>query len=146
MKIIPYLPHLQAILNVSTVCLIGAAYYQIRQKNPATHRRLMLSAVLVSVLFMISYLVYHSAVGNVQFAGTGPIRPVYFSILITHVILAALIVPLVLTTLTLGLKGRFQLHRRFARWTFPIWIYVSISGVLVYLLAFHIYPSTAGPA
>lgn len=142
MKIIPYLPHLQAFLNLTTICLIAIAYYHIRRDNPLTHRRFMLSAVLVSVLFMASYLIYHGAVGNVKFAGEGLIRPVYFSILITHVILAALIIPLVLTTLTLGLKGRFERHRRFARWTFPIWIYVSISGVLVYILAFHIYPST----
>ena len=146
MKIIPFLPHLQALLNLTTVCLTCAAYYHIRHNNPAAHRRFMLAAVSVSAVFMISYLTYHGAVGNVKFAGEGVIRPVYFGILISHVVLAAIIVPLVLTTLTLGLRNRFQSHRRIARWTFPIWIYVSLSGVLVYLLAFHIYPSAAGSA
>lgn len=141
MKIIPYLPHLQAFLNLVSICLVGAAFYQIRQQRPAIHRKLMLGAVGVSVLFMISYLTYHGAVGNVKFAGEGLVRPVYFTILITHVVLAALIVPMVLTTLGLGLKGRSERHRKLARWTLPLWLYVSFSGILVYFFAFHLYPS-----
>jgi len=146
MNIIPYLPHLQAGLNLITLCLVSTAYYQIRQQNRSTHRKLMISAILVSVLFMISYLTYHGAVGNVKFAGEGVIRPIYFSILISHVLLAAAIVPLVLTTLALGLKANFSRHRKVARWAFPLWVYVSISGIVVYIFAFHLYPSTAGLA
>lgn len=146
MNIIPYLPHLQASLNLVTLCLIGMAYYQIRQQNRTAHRKLMISALSVSLLFMISYLTYHGAVGNVKFAGEGLVRPIYFSILISHVVLAAIIVPLVLTTLTMALKGNFSVHQKVARWTFPLWVYVSISGILVYLFAFHLYPSAAGLA
>jgi uncharacterized membrane protein YozB (DUF420 family) len=146
MSIIPYLPHLQAGLNLITISLIGMAYYQIRQQNRSAHRKLMITALSVSLLFMISYLTYHGAVGNVKFAGEGFIRPIYFSILISHVVLAAAIVPLVLITLTLALKGNFTAHRKVARWTFPLWIYVSISGIVVYLFAFHLYPSAVGLA
>jgi len=142
--IIPVLPHLQAGLNVTTVCLISVAYYNIRQDNRAVHRKFMIAALTVSALFMVSYLTYHSQVGNVKFAGEGAVRPVYFTILASHVILAALIVPMVITTAYLALRGRFERHRRVARWTFPIWIYVSISGVIVYLMAFHVYPPLVG--
>ncbi|MFC1602495.1 DUF420 domain-containing protein [Pseudomonadota bacterium] len=144
MDIIPVLPHLQAGLNVTTVCLISVAYYNIRQDNRAVHRKFMIAALTVSALFMVSYLTYHSQVGNVKFAGEGAVRPVYFTILASHVILAALIVPMVITTAYLALRGRFERHRRVARWTFPIWIYVSISGVIVYLMAFHVYPPLVG--
>lgn len=146
MNIIPYLPHLQAGLNLITLCLVSMAYYQIRHQNRSIHRKLMISAILVSVLFMISYLTYHGAVGNVKFAGEGLVRPIYFSILISHVLLAAAIVPLVLTTLALGLKGNFNRHRKVAHWAFPLWVYVSISGIVVYIFAFHLYPSTPGLA
>jgi len=142
--IIPVLPHLQAALNITTVCLISIAYYNIRQQNRAVHRKFMIAALVVSALFMISYLTYHSQVGNVKFAGEGGVRPIYFTILATHVILAALIVPMVIITAFHALRGSFERHKRIARWTFPIWLYVCVSGVIVYLMAFHIYPPLVG--
>lgn len=99
----------------------------------------MIVALIVSTLFLIAYLYYHSQVGNLKFAGQGLIRPIYFSILASHILLAALIVPLILVTVSYALKGNFAVHRRYARWTLPLWIYVSVTGVIVYLLAFHIY-------
>lgn len=144
MKVILLLPHLQAALNVTTICLISIAYYHIRRENQAVHRKFMIAALVVSAIFMVSYLTYHSQVGNIKFAGEGVIRPLYFTILASHVILAALIVPMVLTTLTFALRGSFKRHRRIARWTFPVWFYVCISGVIVYLMAFHIYPPQVG--
>lgn len=144
MDIIPVLPHLQAALNITTVCLISIAYYNIRQQNRAVHRKFMIAALVVSALFMISYLTYHSQVGNVKFAGEGGVRPIYFTILATHVILAALIVPMVIITAFHALRGSFERHKRIARWTFPIWLYVCVSGVIVYLMAFHIYPPLVG--
>ena len=140
MDIIAVLPHLQAGLNIATVCLISMAYYNVRRENRAVHRKFMIAALIVSALFMISYLTYHSQVGNVKFAGEGGIRPAYFVLLASHVILAALIVPMVIITAFHALRGSFERHRRIARWTFPIWLYVCVSGVIVYLMAFHIYP------
>jgi len=142
--IIPVLPHLQAALNITTVCLISIAYYNIRQQNRGVHRKFMIAALVVSALFMVSYLTYHSQVGNVKFAGEGGVRPVYFTILASHVILAALIVPMVIITAFHALRGSFERHKRIARWTFPTWLYVCVSGVIVYLMAFHIYPPPAG--
>ncbi len=144
MEIIPVLPHLQAGLNITTVGLISIAYYHIRRENRTVHRQFMIAALVVSALFMISYLTYHSQVGNVKFAGVGGVRPVYFTILVSHVILAALIVPMVLSTALFALRGSFDRHRRIARWTFPVWIYVCVSGVIVYLMAFHLYPPQVG--
>ena len=141
MTFIPILPHIQAILNLTAVCLMTIAYYHIRQSNKAAHRAYMFAALITSTLFLVVYLVYHSAVGNVQFAGQGWIRLIYFSILASHVLLAVLIVPLILITLNYAIKEKFTTHRRFARWTLPLWLYVSITGVIVYVLAFHIYPS-----
>ena len=100
----------------------------------------MVSALLISSLFMLSYLTYHAAVGYMPFAGQGMIRPFYFTLLASHVILAAVIVPLVLITVIFALRGNFRLHPRIARWTLPLWLYVSVSGVAIYLLGFHIYP------
>jgi putative membrane protein len=103
----------------------------------------MLAAATTSAVFLASYLVYHARVGSVRFAGVGPVRAVYFTILGSHTILAILVLPLVLRTLYLGLKRRDDRHRRIARWTFPIWLYVSLTGVVVYLLLYHLYPRTA---
>jgi len=144
MDIISVLPHLQAGLNVTTVCLISVAYYNIRQENRVVHQKFMIAALTVSALFMVSYLIYHSQVGNVKFAGQGGVRPIYFVILATHVILAALIVPMVITSAFHALRGSFERHKRIARWTFPLWIYVSVSGIVVYLMAFHLYPPQVG--
>jgi uncharacterized membrane protein YozB (DUF420 family) len=99
----------------------------------------MVSALLVSTVFMVFYLYYHAKIGNIPFAGVGSIRPVYFTLLATHVILAAVLFPLVLVTAGLAIRGNTTRHRRIARWTLPIWLYVSITGVIIYLMAFHIY-------
>jgi uncharacterized membrane protein YozB (DUF420 family) len=99
----------------------------------------MVSALLVSTVFMIFYLYYHAKIGNIPFAGVGTVRPVYFTLLASHVILAAVLFPLVLVTAGLAIRGNTRRHRRIARWTLPIWLYVSITGVIIYLMAFHIY-------
>jgi uncharacterized membrane protein YozB (DUF420 family) len=101
------------------------------------HRKVMISAFITSSLFLVCYLVYHAQVGSVPFVRQGLVRPLYFTILITHVTLAATVLPLAIITLTRGLKGRFAQHRRIARWTFPIWMYVSVTGVLVYVLLYQ---------
>ena len=100
----------------------------------------MATALLISGLFLVSYLTYHAAVGYAPFAGQGTIRPFYFTLLASHVILAAVIVPMVLTTVFFALRGNFTRHPRIARWTLPLWLYVSVSGVVIYLLGFHLYP------
>jgi len=100
----------------------------------------MVAALVVSGLFMVSYLTYHAAVGYMPFAGQGIIRPFYFTLLASHVILAAVIVPLVLVTVFFAIRGNFIRHPRLARWTLPLWLYVSLSGVVIYLLGFHVYP------
>lgn len=134
------LPHLNAALNATSFCLLVAGLYFILRGRVAAHRTCMLSALAVSGLFLISYVVYHSQYGSVKFAGQGAARPVYFFILITHVVLAASIVPLVFVTARRALRGDFARHRRIARWTYPLWLYVSITGVLVYLMLYRIYP------
>ena len=133
------LPHLNASLNALSFLLLVAAFQQIRRGNVQTHRRLMLSALAVSGLFLVSYVVYHAQYGSVRFTGQGLVRTVYFVILVTHVILAAAIVPLVLVTLRRALAGDFARHRRVARWTYPLWLYVSVTGVVVYAMLYHLY-------
>lgn len=126
------LPTLNAALNaVSTVFLV-AGYVMIRQRRLQLHRACMLSAFGTSTLFLASYVVYHLNVGSVRFEGQGVTRIVYFAVLLTHIPLAALVPPLALITLTHGLRERFDRHRRIARWTLPIWLYVSVTGVIVY--------------
>jgi putative membrane protein len=131
---------LNAILNAIAAVLLMAGYIFIRMRWVRAHRACMLSAVAVSTVFFISYLTYHYHVGDVRFQGHGLVRPVYFTILITHIILAAVIVPLVLMTLWRALRGNFRRHRRIARWTWPLWMYVSITGVVVYLMCYRMYP------
>ena len=131
------LPHLNAALNATSFLLLLAALYQIRRGNVAAHRRLMLSALSVSGLFLVSYVIYHARHGSVRFQGEGAVRGVYFLILITHVVLAAAIVPLVFVTARRALRGDFARHRRIARWTYPLWLYVSVTGVVVYLMLYH---------
>ena len=140
MNIIPFLPPLQAVLNMTAAALVGAAYYHIRKGNQKAHRTCMIAALAVSALFLTSYFYYHNTVGYVPFTGQGLIRPFYFFILFSHILLAALIVPLVLVTVGLMLRRKNTQHRRLARWTLPIWMYVSVTGVLIYLMAFQIYP------
>lgn len=130
---------INATLNGTSAVLLVTAHRMIQLKKVATHRALMLAAVGTSTLFLISYLYYHWHVGSVHFQGHGWSRPVYFSILISHTILAATIVPLVIITLTWALRGRFDRHRAIARWTYPIWLYVSVTGVVIYLMLYHIF-------
>ena len=130
------LPTLNAALNSLSAVFLCAGYFFICKNNRAAHQRCMLAAVASSTLFLISYLTYHFQVGSVGFKGQGWVRPVYFTILITHTILAAAIVPLVLVTLSRALRARFDSHRRIARWTFPIWLYVSVTGVVIYLMLY----------
>ena len=117
--------------------LLTIGYVLIRNRRIDQHRRVMLAACTTSVLFLVSYVVYHAQVGSVPFTRQGLVRPLYFTILITHVTLAVTIVPLALVTLSRGLTGRYAQHRRIARWTFPIWMYVSVTGVLVYVLLYQ---------
>ncbi len=139
--LVNFLPTLNAILNATSGVLITIGFFLIRRGRIAAHRACMIGAVISSSLFLISYLVYHIGfkAGVSRFTGTGWIRPVYFGILISHTILAITIVPLIAVTLTRALRGRFILHRRIARWTFPLWLYVSVTGVIVYLMLYHFF-------
>ena len=131
------LPALNATLNATSGILLLIAYAHIRARRIEQHRRFMLAAFTTSSLFLVCYLVYHAQVGSVPFTRQGLVRPLYFTILITHVTLAAAVVPLALVTLSRGLKARYPQHRRIARWTFPVWMYVSVTGVVVYLMLYH---------
>ena len=133
-------PTLNAALNATCAVLLVVAYRAIRRLDVARHRRWMLAAAAVSALFLASYLVYHARVGSVRFLGTGAARTVYFTVLLSHTFLAVAVLPLVLRTLYLGLKRRDDPHRRIAKWTFPIWLYVSLTGVVVYVMLYHLYP------
>ena len=130
------LPILNAALNSLSAVFLFAGYWFIRAKNRGAHRACMLAALACSTLFLISYLVYHFQVGSVGFKGQGWIRPVYFTILITHTLLAATVVPLALITLIRALREKFAAHRRIARWALPIWLYVSVTGVVIYLMLY----------
>jgi uncharacterized membrane protein YozB (DUF420 family) len=135
------LPHLNAVFNATSFVLLVAGLFFILRGNVAAHRACMVSALVVSCLFLISYVTYHAQYGSMRFKGQGLVRPLYFTILITHVFLAAAIVPLVTITLRRALRGDFIRHRRIARWTYPLWLYVSITGVIVYLMLYQMYPS-----
>jgi putative membrane protein len=132
------LPAVNATLNSASALLLAAGYLFIRRGAVAAHRRCMLAALTASALFLTSYLIYHYNVGSVPFAGRGWIRGVYFTILISHTILAVVIVPLVLITLTRALKAHFLRHRAIARWTLPLWFYVSVTGVVVYWMLYRL--------
>jgi putative membrane protein len=134
------LPALNAFLNATSAILVLLAYRAIRRREIETHRALMLSAAATSALFLVSYLTYHAQVGSVRFAAQGLPRAIYFAVLVSHTVLAAATPPLVLRTLYLGLKRRDDRHRRIARWTLPIWLYVSVTGVVVYVMLYHLYP------
>jgi uncharacterized membrane protein YozB (DUF420 family) len=131
------LPAVNATLNALSGLLLLTGYVLIRRRRIEQHRKVMLAAFTTSSLFLICYVVYHAQVGSVRFTRQGFVRPLYYTILVTHVTLAASVVPLALITLTRGLKGRFTQHRRIARWTFPIWMYVSVTGVIVYVLLYQ---------
>ena len=132
------LPALNAVLNGTSGLLIVAGWMLIRRGHRLAHKRVMLAAVACSALFLVSYLTYHFHVGSVRFQGQGPIRTVYFAILISHTILAAAIVPLVLITVSHGLRERFDRHRRIARVTLPLWAYVSVTGVVIYWMLYRL--------
>lgn len=133
------LPALNACLNATSATFLLLGYWQIRQKKITAHRVCMSAAFLTSVLFLTSYLYYHYHHGSTKFAGQGAVRLVYFAILLTHTVLAALIVPMILLTLRRALKGEFARHRPLARWTLPLWLYVSVTGVIVYLMLYQMY-------
>ena len=135
------LPHLNAALNFSSFILLSSGYYFIRRGRVIAHRNCQLSALTASIIFLISYVIYHLHHGATRFAGQGIARPIYFAILTTHTVLAITIVPFVIVTLRRALRGDFLRHRALARWTLPMWLYVSITGVLVYLMLYHFYPS-----
>lgn len=131
------LPTLNAVLNASAALLLLTGYVLIRRGRREAHRRAMLSALACSALFLVSYLVYHAQVGSVRFQGRGAIRVVYLGILLSHTVLAVVILPLVLVTLTRALQARFDPHRRLARITLPLWAYVSVTGVVVYWMLYR---------
>jgi uncharacterized membrane protein YozB (DUF420 family) len=131
------LPAVNATLNGISGVLLIAGYLLMRARRIELHRRVMIAAFVTSSLFLICYIVYHANVGSVRFTRPGFVRPLYFTILITHVTLAATVPPLAIITLSRGLKARYPQHRRIARWTFPIWLYVSVTGVLVYVLLYR---------
>jgi putative membrane protein len=136
------LPHLNAVLNASSFVLLTSGYYFIRRKRVKAHRNCQVAALTASVIFLISYLTYHSHHGVTRFAGQGIARPIYFTILTTHTFLAAVIVPFVIITVRRAKRGDFQRHKRIARVTLPMWLYVSITGVVVYFMLYHLYPSS----
>ena len=132
-------PPIDATLNAITAVLLAIGHNFIKRGEVLKHRATMITAFVTSCLFLVCYLYYHAHVGSVHFRGQGWSRPVYFSILISHTILATVVVPLVVITLTLGLRSKFETHRRIARWTYPIWMYVSVTGVIVYLMLYKLF-------
>ena len=132
-------PALNATLNGASAILITTGHALIRRNNVRLHRACMIAAVATSSLFLVSYLYYHAHVGSVRFPGQGWVRPVYFALLISHTLLAAAVVPLVLLALTAALRSRFDRHRRIARWAYPVWLYVSVTGVIVYVMLYQVY-------
>jgi uncharacterized membrane protein YozB (DUF420 family) len=136
-------PALNATLNGASALFLLLGFVAVRSGRIETHRAWMVTAASTSTVFLVSYLAYHARVGSVRFTGQGPVRTVYFAILISHTVLAVVIVPLVLRTLYLGLRRRDDRHRRIARWTFPLWLYVSLTGVVVYWMLYRLYPPGA---
>src|SRR5207344_711829 len=131
------LPAVNATLNAIAAVLLVIGYTLIIRRRIDAHRRVMIAAFTTSSLFLVCYVIYHAQVGSVPFTRQGFVRPLYFTILVTHVTLAAAVVPLALVTLSRGLNARYPQHRRIARWTFPVWMYVSVTGVLVYVLLYQ---------
>ncbi|HKE22838.1 MAG TPA: DUF420 domain-containing protein [Bryobacteraceae bacterium] len=134
----PVLPTINATLNATAAVLLVWGRWLIGRKRVQTHRKVMITAFVVSCAFLVCYLIYHYQVGSVRFPGTGELRTVYLAILGTHTVLAAAVPVLAIITLRRGLRGRYDRHRAIARWTFPIWLYVSVTGVVVYLMLYHL--------
>jgi len=135
-----YFPALIASLNAVSAVLLAVGRYMIARGRIAAHRACMIAAVVASALFLVCYVYFHAHVGNIRFLGQGIWRPVYFAVLIPHVTLAIVIVPMVIITLVRGLRARYDSHRAIARWTWPLWMYVSITGVLVYFMLYQWFP------
>jgi putative membrane protein len=140
-ELISALPTVNALLNGTSALLLVTGYLLIRRRRVSAHRACMLAAFVASAVFLASYLTLRYYAGMTRFTGQGWIRPVYFSILVSHTVLAAAIVPLALVTLTRALRARFDRHARIARWTLPLWLYVSVTGVLVYVILYRLYPA-----
>ena len=136
---IALLPHLNATLNGTSAVFLVSGYLLIRRGHETAHKRCMIAALICSAAFLTSYVVYHLHAGSRPFEGMGFVRVIYFAILITHVVLAAAILPLVIMTATRGLRSQFDRHVRIARWTLPLWLYVSVTGVIVYLMLYQLY-------
>lgn len=147
MDLLQIFPHLNATLNATSGVFLLIGFYFIRSKQISKHRACMLTASSVSALFLACYLTHHAlrtyyfGLGPTRFTGEGLIRPIYFTILTSHTILAALVTPFVLLTLWRGLKGEYDKHRKIARFVFPVWLYVSVTGVIVYLLLYQFFPA-----
>ena len=141
------LPHVNAFLNTASAVLLVIGYGLVRRRRIEAHRRAMLAAFFVSAAFLASYVLYHTLLayylgqGPTRFRGEGFVRPVYFTVLLTHTVLAVAVVPFILVTLRRGLRRQDERHRRLARWTLPVWLYVSVTGVFVYLMLYWLYPS-----
>jgi len=135
------LPALNAVLNGTCAVLLAVGFVAIRRRRIRLHRACMVAAFVTSVVFLASYLTYHLQAGTTRFPGQGWVRPVYFAILGTHTVLAALIPPLAIATLTLAARARFTSHARLARWTLPTWFYVSVTGVVIYVMLYRLYPA-----
>jgi len=138
---IPFLPHLNAVLNSTSALLLVNGFRFIRRGQINAHRNCQLTALFTSILFLISYLTYHYHHGATRFTGQGLVRPFYFILLTSHTILAVVIVPLIMITIYRAARGDFIRHRNIARWTLPIWLYVSVTGVIVYFMLYHLYPT-----
>ena len=136
------LPAINATLNAISAIALTTGYMFIKQRNFSAHRSCMLIAFSVSIVFLICYLVYHAFHGSTRFGDHGWVTNLYFFILISHIVLAIAIVPLALITLSRALRNQFDRHRRIARWTLPLWLYVSVTGVMIYIMLYHLYPST----
>ena len=136
------LPALNAALNTLSTIFLTCGYIFIRQQRQVAHRNCMIGAVISSALFLTCYLIYHYNAGRTVFRDPAWFRPIYLAILLTHTILAVVIVPMVLTTLYHAARRQFDRHKKIARWTWPIWMYVSITGVIIYFLLYHIFPQT----
>jgi putative membrane protein len=137
------LPHVTASLNLASAVLLLLAFYLVKTGRKEAHRRAMLSAILVSAVFLAFYLVYHFTAPIFVFAGPAGMKPLYYTLLISHVLLAALVTPMIFLTLLPALKGAFERHKKLARLTFPVWLYVSVSGFVVYLMLYHLFPPAA---
>jgi uncharacterized membrane protein YozB (DUF420 family) len=139
--VVHYLPTVNAVLNATAAVLLVIGWLLIKQRRETAHKRVMLTAFGVSIAFLTCYLIYHAQVGSVKFTGPPPIRQIYLTILVTHVALAFTVPFLAARTIYLGLRDRRAEHRRLAQWTFPIWLYVSVTGVVIYVMLYFLYPA-----